>query len=555
MDESQEPRSSGPKGPAKPLPRLWKHTPDEDELREQREREERAKKAASGTESDAGPPREKPRTRKKPEKDKPPKPKGALIEETPNLDTYETRQRARILIGAVLLCVVVTTGFLIYRVFAPAASTEEQTTDTGLLATVPGGAARSQLEPEARVLLERAQESARKGNTAQAVTMLQKVVASYPATPSAAEAREALARPKRNLPLFLDRPAVVAGSATAPSTAPAATEGPPVVVAAPTQVAAARGAEARLELPANPAEPAVGLPSTPPTTATDRPSRPLPKGFHPRPGTPVHASGWPSVIVGDRDGAPLVLVPGGTFTQGRDGADPAEAPEHKARVSTYYVDQHEVTVGQFKLYQKEAGRRSDRDRALAREPSTAALDTDDASPVVMVSARDAADYAAWAGKRLPTEAQWEAAARGTDGRPFPWGNTPATPTDRKTRPVMTDPNDRSPFGAFDLGGNAWEWTKDWFDPHYYELFRSTVADDPTGPSNRPRSQQLVVKGGSKEGMAAHRTPHRFDTRLPFLGFRCVLQVEGPGNAFEAATTPAPTGPAGGGGGSGTVVPF
>lgn len=574
MDESEEPRRPAPPpgGLGKPLPRLWKHEPDEDELREQKELEEKRKKAKAEAEAPLPPVRkEKPR-KKKAEKDagKSGK-KGALVEETPDLDTYEARQRVRIALGAAFVAVFVFVGVVLYRTFAPDSPAEDEVVAssgrpaTSVTGPVPGGVSPVKMEAEARVILDKAREVAKNGNPTLAMSMLKRVTASYASTKAAVEAKEALGRPAQNLPLFLDRPAVVAtpepGKEPA-KTAPAPGEAP-VVQVSPTQVAVAKGAEASLVLPANAAEPlapgAGGVPPMPAVAAgagAGPPARPLPKGFYTRPGTRVLASGWPVEIVGARDGAPMVLVPGGRFVQGRDGGDPSEAPAHQASVSTFYVDQHEVTVHQLALFQKEAGRRTERDRALAREPTNAQLDADDSRPAVFVSARDAADFAAWAGKRLPTEAQWEAAARSPDGRLFPWGNAPGTPrADRKMRAVMTEQADRSPCGAFDLAGNAWEWTKDWYDPKYYQLFRTTPAENPVGPAE-PRSKHLVVKGGSAEGMVTSRKEERFDVRLPYLGFRCVLPVEGPDNAFETRPpgVPGTSGaPAGSGGGS--AVPF
>ena len=90
---------------------------------------------------------------------------------------------------------------------------------------------------------------------------------------------------------------------------------------------------------------------------------------------------------------------------------------------------------------------------------------------------------------------------------------------------------------FDLAGNAWEWTKDWFDPRYYHQFQAAPADNPTGPT-KPKSEQLTVRGGAKNWVVTKREGYKWSTRLPYLGFRCVLQVEGPGNVFEPKPAPA-----------------
>jgi formylglycine-generating enzyme required for sulfatase activity len=331
-----------------------------------------------------------------------------------------------------------------------------------------------------------------------------------------------------------------------------------VVDAEKSHPGTAVGAQANLVPPANPAETgaAAPTPAPSPSPGQDKPSRPLPAGFRARPGAEIHASGWPVEIVGDRDGAPMVLVPGGTFLQGRDDADPNESPAHHVVLGTYYIDKHEVTVRQFNLFQKEAGKRAERARVVTRDAASAAVDSEDDRPVVLVTAREASDYCYWANKRLPTEAQWEAAARTTDGRLFPWGPAPSPslkPRDAKQlRAVKATPEDLSPYGAFDLAGNAWEWTKDWFDARYYQQFRGGAADNPAGPA-RPRTPQLVVKGSAKDWVVTKRDGYKPETRLPHLGFRGVLQVEGTGNAFEPPPAAAP--PGGGQGGNAPSVPF
>ncbi len=218
-----------------------------------------------------------------------------------------------------------------------------------------------------------------------------------------------------------------------------------------------------------------------------------------------------------------------------------------------------MTVRQFNLFQKESGRRAERNRALAKNPSLADIDSIDDRPVVMISANDAKDFADWAGKFLPSEAQWEAAARTPDGRIFPWGPEPPVwshpRAPRQIDPVMSYALDVSPYGVFDLAGNVWEWTRDWYEPKYYVRYRTHGADNPTGPS-RPRNPLLVVKGMAKDWTVSKREGIKIDTRLPYLGFRCVLQVEGPGNVFAppppaGTTSPGITAP----GPGGAVVPF
>ncbi|MFO0911130.1 MAG: SUMF1/EgtB/PvdO family nonheme iron enzyme [Isosphaeraceae bacterium] len=569
MPDPREPkRPTTPPVPGQPLPRLWKHLTPEEEAEEARERQrelekEKAKKAKEEARAAEAAPRARETSKsKKPKatsKDEKPGVRTILKEETPELDTYESRQRIRIAIGTVMVLAFLVVGYIVYLMVAPAGQDEDLMADTGQ-SGVPSTAAneRERAEKEARLMLDRAREFATSGKTPEAIAMLKRIGTSYPATQAASEAKEALERPARNLPLFLDRPAVVAenegGTPTGEPPTPAA---PELVEATTSRAAVGKGASANLSLPANPAEVGSTAPGGDRTTGPGAVAgKPLPKGFYTRAGVKIHATGWPVEILGERDGAPMVLVVGGTFTQGRDGGDASESPGHKVNVSTFYIDQHETTVRQFKVFQREAGRRADRDRALARDPSFGDLDSDDQRPVVMVSARDAADYAAWAGKRLPTEAQWEAAARLPDSRLFPWGSTPGAPRPaRKTQNVMTVPTDLSAAGAFDLGGNAWEWTKDWFDSKYYQSLRATTADNPAGPETKPRSQQLVVKGSSAEGLASRREGIRFDSRLPYLGFRCVLPVEGPGNAFEGnAPASTPGTPASGGAGN-SVVPF
>ena len=134
------------------------------------------------------------------------------------------------------------------------------------------------------------------------------------------------------------------------------------------------------------------------------------------------------------------------------------------------------------------------------------------------------------------------AARSTDGRRFPWGNEPAKWSPRTARqidPVMSFPEDVSPYGVFDMAGNVQEWTNDWYDSKYFQQFANRTAENPIGPTTKPRSKDLpvVVKGGSKTWNVAFREGVPYEKRLAHVGFRCVLSVEAP-TAQPSGSQPA-----------------
>jgi len=541
--EAPEPPKPAPPGaPGQPLPRLWRTEPDEVE-------------PAPVAEPPRSKPEPAPRRRPKPARgaavSKPkaePGEKKGLIEATPALDTHEARQRGRLLVGALILAIAAIGMHLVYQtlIYDPFPMDDTPSADDVVQAPIEPSLPRLAPDAEAQTMLRHARDAAKAGQTDAAVALLERLVTTYKNTPAAGEARAALERPARNLPLFLDRPTVEAEAP--PPAAPAPPPEPPAVVVARTPNAPVQGeAEAELAPPVNPAEPIVSPPTvTASVAAAEVPERTLPPGFAARPEAGVDPSGWPLMIVGDRDGAPMVFVPGGVFTVGDDQDQQFAAPAHKVRLSAYYIDQHEVTARQFHLFLSETNHRgkppgnwppiAEAERAAA-EPS----------PMVMVNVDDARAYAEWAGKHLPTEAQWEAAARSSDGRAYPWGNTqpsyarPRAP--RQIDPVMTFPEDRSPYGVFDLAGNAQEWTADLFDPGYYRSIAGRIVDDPTGARPRAGRSDQVVKGG-KMGAAAAREPISPEKRLNYVGFRCALQVERPAVAPDPEPIAVPEPPRG-----------
>jgi formylglycine-generating enzyme required for sulfatase activity len=236
------------------------------------------------------------------------------------------------------------------------------------------------------------------------------------------------------------------------------------------------------------------------------------------------------------DDAEMVLVPAGTFVlgdQARDiDEDSAEAPEQKLDLPAFYIDKYEVTNVQYARFLNAVGRLQDdaghgfvwagpyfqiEQSGGQWRPKTGL----EKYPVVCVTWYGATAYAAWVGKRLPTEAEWEKAARGTDGRKFPWGADMDMSRFHlgcdDMLPVGSFPTGASPYGCLDMSGNAWEWTSSLFRPYPY------VATD--GREDPRSDERRVARGGSFAGEpyiahSAYRFRPEPDYAHRFLGFRC-----------------------------------
>ncbi len=163
----------------------------------------------------------------------------------------------------------------------------------------------------------------------------------------------------------------------------------------------------------------------------------------------------------------MVLIPAGAFIMGEDFSKKSLGPRHTVTLDSYYIDQYHVTNAHYKQF-VDATRRMPPPHWFGPVPALSKLN----HPVTFVSWFDADEYCGWAGKRLPTEAEWEKAARGTDGRMFPWGKKylkqRANVTSegfKDTTPVDALPEGVSPYGVFDMAGNVFQWTSDWFLPY------------------------------------------------------------------------------------------
>ncbi len=248
----------------------------------------------------------------------------------------------------------------------------------------------------------------------------------------------------------------------------------------------------------------------------------------------IHLWSMPaSEIIHEKDNSLMVLVPNGKFMMGstKDIADPDETPIHIIKLDAFYIDKFEVTNVQYALFLSETRHATPH---FWNDPDLNRPD----QPVVGVSFEGASRYANWAGKRLPTEAEWEFSARGTNENQYPWGNqfeaeisgrvnhaNVAGDTDGfdKTAPIGSFPTGISQFGVHDLAGNALEWVSDWYDENYY-------ANSPVeNPENKNPSNFLgrVLRGGSwRKPPLKVRSTMRY-TLLPNLsdntiGFRCAI---------------------------------
>jgi sulfatase modifying factor 1 len=298
----------------------------------------------------------------------------------------------------------------------------------------------------------------------------------------------------------------------------------------------------------------------------------------PIPPTPTLSPG--DIRTSPVDGMTMVYIPGGEYTLGStqadvdwavdacreftDNCDPTtfedEMPQHTVQLDPYWIDQTEVTVAMFAQFVEETGYETDAERfqyaivfdfrddwdrerdADWQHPSGTDSEAKDDDPVVNVSWYDAWAYCEWAGRRLPTEAEWEAAARGTDLRRFPWGDespsdTLANLADKSlsytdwrnrevddgyygTSPVMSFPEGASPFGVLGMAGNAKEWVYDWYAPSY-DL--SPAAENPV---NLTEAEKRARRGGSFATILTSARPATRTGLDPYLsysdyGFRCV----------------------------------
>jgi formylglycine-generating enzyme required for sulfatase activity len=240
------------------------------------------------------------------------------------------------------------------------------------------------------------------------------------------------------------------------------------------------------------------------------------------------------------DGAEMVYVPPGEFLMGSADSDPdafpGEGPQHTVYLDAFWIDRTEVTNAQYRKCVEAGG---------CEEPKCWDQDRYSASdqPVVCVTWGDAQAYAVWAGGRLPTEAEWEKAARGTDGRIYPWGDSPpdcdkANYLDcaEESLPVGSHPDGASPYGVLDMAGNALEWVADWYAVDYYS--RSSERN-PQGPET---GKYVALRSGAfgvdeRHVRCAFRYRDYPNLRSYDVGFRLVVPPDEPLISVAPTSTP------------------
>jgi len=261
--------------------------------------------------------------------------------------------------------------------------------------------------------------------------------------------------------------------------------------------------------------------------------------------TPTPTLDVGSTRVADVDGMVMVYVPEGSFMMGSTSEDvfaiSIEFPQHEVYLDAYWIDQTEVTNAMFAAFLNEMGNQEEggaswleADGEYVRIERVGevwqAMGHYADHPVVEVTWYGARAYCEWVGRRLPTEAEWEKAARGEDGRIYPWGND--IPNCRltnyrgcvgNTTEAGMLPEGASPYGALDMAGNVWEWAADWWDGDHYD---DSPLENPRGPSD---GKNRVWRGGSwisnlEYLRTANRSGNNPDVADPHLGFRCVLNA-------------------------------
>ena len=236
------------------------------------------------------------------------------------------------------------------------------------------------------------------------------------------------------------------------------------------------------------------------------------------------------------DGMAMVYVQDGPFKMGSTDFNDSQ-PVHIVNISAFWIDQTDVTNSMYAKCVSAGICQSPTYTYSDKRPSYYGDPQFDNYPVIYVDWYMANTYCQWTGRRLPTEAEWEKAARGTDERIYPWGNSAGCVLANyygngngsgsdycvaDTTEAWKHPDGTSLYGAYDMAGNVWQWVHDWYDPDYYRTFGRDNVQNPQGPSS---GAKRVLRGGSWDSLEPHiRSAFRWDYDPAYsgdsVGFRC-----------------------------------
>jgi formylglycine-generating enzyme required for sulfatase activity len=296
-----------------------------------------------------------------------------------------------------------------------------------------------------------------------------------------------------------------------------------------------------------------GVSAPPPPPAAKAEPAPMPRSKVLRPAASTAPSAPPPAPPAIPDD--MLPVPGGKFVMGADDeGERDEQPAHEVELAGFLLDKTEVTNAAYRdCVASKVCRPYRDDVAKAMKYGAESKFRGPSQPVVGVSWDDARTYCAWRGKRLPTEAEFERASRGSDGRKYVWGNEPPDPkrhgvfAGSVTEAVGSRPDGAGPHGHLDLAGNVWEWVADYYDPYAYrrptahrgipgsceqilktqDELRESGQQGFTGTNPIPKECERVLRGGAfnypvKGLRASNRVHHPGTWRLLVAGFRCAM---------------------------------
>jgi formylglycine-generating enzyme required for sulfatase activity len=254
--------------------------------------------------------------------------------------------------------------------------------------------------------------------------------------------------------------------------------------------------------------------------------------------------------------ADMACIPPGPFLRGTNRGHKDERPQQTLDLDAYFIDRTETTIADYTTCMK-AG-------ACEKAGPNYRGFSEPKMPATGINWFEARTYCRWAGKRLPTEAEWEKAARTTDGRTYPWGEERADCTHAIIDENIEEgsPNNGcgtgkifnvasrapNPYGLYDMSGNAWEWVNDWYSPNYADCGPDCAGKNPKGPCGGadtcPGHEERIVRGGSwfwsyQWCTTTRRRPHTPENH-PFhhMGFRCARDADAPADASPDGGAPA-----------------